>query len=285
MREPAQAELPSAASGLGAQGLAEAWRSARAAWPSVQLGAEAFIAHLARHLPAHAVATDGLMQINVADLYLACACAAGDVQAIEAFERHCLGGVNRALARLGFDADTVSEVKQLIRCRVLLGDRGPPRILEFSGRGALRAWVRVIAVREALRMTRRSDREIEIDDIDKLQAFVTATGLEHEKQSYRHAFREALDRALRALPSRDRVMLRQHVLDGMTIDQLGALYRMHRTTAARALERARRFLLAATRAHMRVELDVSSTELDSILRLIRSCLDVSLRGLRRRHRR
>ena len=261
------------------------WRSARAAWPSVELGADAFIAHLTRHLPAHAVATDSLAQLNVADLYLACACAAGDGQAIEAFERHCLDGVNRALARMGFDADRISEVKQLIRCRVLLADRGPPRILEFTGRGALRAWIRVIAVREALRMTRRADREIEIDDIDKLQAFVTATGLEHEKQSYRHAFNEALDRALRALPSRDRTMLRQHVLDGMTIDQLAALYRMHRATAARTLERARRLILAATRAHMRTDLDVSSAELDSILRLIRSRLDVSLRGLRRDRRR
>lgn len=80
-------------------------------------------------------------------------------------------------------------------------------------------------------------------------------------------------------------MLRQHVLDGMTIGQLGALYRMHRTTTARTLEQARRFLLAATRSHMRAELDVSSTELDSILRLIRSRLDGSLRGLRRHHRR
>jgi RNA polymerase sigma-70 factor, ECF subfamily len=282
MREPAQA---GSAAGMRAEGLAELWRSARAAWPSVQLGAEVFMAHLARHLPADAAASDDLAQVNVADLYLACACATGDVHAIEAFEHHCLDGVNRALARLGFDADAIAEVKQLIRCRVLLADKGPPRILEYRGRGALRAWVRVIAVREALRRIQRSDREIEIDDVDKLQAFVTASGLEREKQSYRKVFSEALDRALRALPNRDRTMLRQHVLDGMTIDQLGALYRIHRTTAARTLDRARRFLFASTRAHMRAVLDVSSTELNSILRLIRSRLDVSLRGLRRRQRR
>lgn len=282
MREAAQAGFPA---GMRAEGLAELWRSARAAWPSVELGADAFIAHLARHLPEDAAASDDLAQVNVADLYLACACATGDVHAIEAFEQHCLDGVNRALARLGFDADAIAEVKQRIRCRVLLADHGPPRILEYRGRGALRAWVRVIAVREALRKIRRSDREIEIEDVDKLQAFVTASALEHEKQSYRRVFSEALDRALRALPSRDRTMLRQHVLDGMTIDQLGALYRVHRTTAARTLDRARRFLFAATRAHMRAALDVSSAELNSILRLIRSRLDISLRGLRRRERR
>lgn len=58
-----------------------------------------------------------------------------------------------------------------------------------------------------------------------------------------------------------------------------------RPTGARTLERARRFLLAGTRSHTRAEIDVRSTELDSILRLIRSRLDVSLRGLRRRSHR
>jgi len=79
-------------------------------------------------------------------------------------------------------------------------------------------------------------------------------------------------------------MLRQHVLDGLTIDQLSALYRIHRATAARTLERARRTILAATRDHMQAELDVSSTELSSILRAIRSGLEVTLRELRRRRR-
>jgi RNA polymerase sigma-70 factor (ECF subfamily) len=264
--------------------LDEMWRAARATWPSVELGEPAFISHLALHLSEHVPAADALQQLCTADLYLACACATGNADAIAAFERHCLTDLDRALARLRVGPDVIAEVKQRVRCRVLLADRGRPRIVDFSGRGTLRAWVRVIAVREALRVTRWSQREIHTDDDELLQGFVTseALGLEHLKDQYRRAFTQAFDRALRELPVRDKTMLRQHVLDGLTIDRLGALYRLHRATAARTLERARRAVLAATRAHMRAELEVGSTELSSILRSIRSRLEISLRGLRRR---
>src|SRR5262245_9479302 len=54
-------ERSSVASGAPAPShLAEIWRTARAAWPTVQLDAETFLTHLARHLPGHAVAPDDL---------------------------------------------------------------------------------------------------------------------------------------------------------------------------------------------------------------------------------
>src|SRR5262249_53613663 len=149
-------------------------------------------------------------------------------------------------------ADAIAEVKQRIRCRVLVPDRGPPRILDFSGRGALRAWIRVMAVREALRIARQARREGWLDDdSEKLHAFVAPGHHDGEaKDQFRCAFAQAFDRALRGLPVRDQNLLRQYVLDGLTIDQLGALYRVHRATAARMLERARQEVLSATRGHM-----------------------------------
>jgi RNA polymerase sigma-70 factor (ECF subfamily) len=258
------------------------WQRARATWPSVALSAATFAAHLAQHVPPDAT-SDALAQINTADLYLACACAMGDPHALEAFEEHCLGGLDRALGRLRFSADVIAEVKQRVRCRALVADGGRPRIAEFGGRGALRAWVRVLGVREALRVTRRSHREAAVPDAERLQAIAMQdAGLDDMNRGYRRTFAQAFDRALRTLPARDRTLLRQHVLDGLTVDQLGALYRVHRATAARMLERARQRVLAATRASMRAELDVGSTELSSILRTIRSRLDITLRGLRRR---
>jgi|GEM_PF-4314550 len=44
------------------------------------------------------------------------------------------------------------------------------------------------------------------------------------KQRYRDEFREAFVAALGALDERQRNVLRQHHLDGMTIDQLGSLH-------------------------------------------------------------
>jgi RNA polymerase sigma-70 factor (ECF subfamily) len=262
--------------------LAAVCQHVRAAWPTVTIPEATFIAHLARHLPEHAPAGEGLSRLRVADLYLASACATGDEQAVAAFEAYCMQGLDRALGRLRLSRDEIAEVKQRIRYRVLVAD-GRPRILEFSGRGALPSWVRAMAVREAFRVVKRP-RETALDDSERLLAYVVRDDRDRANAHYRQVFAQAFDRALRQLEPRVQTMLRQHVIDGLTIDQLSALYRVHRATAARTLERARRTILAATRAQMRAALDVGSTELSSILRSIRSRLEVSLRGLRRRVR-
>ncbi|HEX8437141.1 MAG TPA: RNA polymerase subunit sigma-70, partial [Archangium sp.] len=91
----------------------------RAAWPSVPLEPEAFMRHLARHLPPEDTLSDALHQLHGADLYLACACAAGDSQALLAFERHVLQKVPSRLGQLA--GSTVDEVLQVLRQRLLLG--------------------------------------------------------------------------------------------------------------------------------------------------------------------
>jgi RNA polymerase sigma-70 factor (ECF subfamily) len=144
-----------------------------------------------------------------------------------------------------------------------------------------------MAVREALGLLRRSRREASLDDDTLLHGLVGPADaeLEHAKAHYVEQFKQAFSAALRGLSARDQTLLRQHVIDGLTIDQLGALYHVHRATAARNLERARRAVLVATRARLAAVLQVKPSELDSILRLIRSRVEVTLRWLVRRRRR
>jgi RNA polymerase sigma-70 factor, ECF subfamily len=262
-------------------------RSARAAWPTIDLPSEQFAAHVARHAPAGEPLETALRHMHTDDLYLACACALGNNNAILIFEQHCLSGVQNAISRYCGSADQVAEVKQRVREHALVGGAGPPRIDRFSGRGDLRGWVRVIAVREAIDMLRRSRREIPVDDDTLLHAFVTPGDPELElvKARYLEEFKRAFSDALRGLSARDQMLLRQHVIDGLTIDQLAAFYRVHRATAARNLQRARRAVLDATRQRLASRLEVKPRELDSILRLIRSRLEVTLRWLVRRRRR
>lgn len=266
--------------------LDEIIRSARQAWPTVDLATERFIVHLARHLPEGVAIEVALEQMHTDDLYLACACALGDRHAVLAFEQHCMQGLERVLSRYRASSDLVVEVKQRVRERALVSDAGPPRIERFSGRGDLRSWVRVMAAREAIDLLRRSRRETSVDDDALLHSLLTSadTELEHAKARYVKEFKQAFSAALRELPARDQTLLRQHVIDGLTIDQLGALYGVHRATAARNLERARQAVLAGTRRRLGAVLQVRTTELDSILRLIRSRVEVTLRWLVRRRR-
>lgn len=59
---------------------------------------------------------------------------------------------------------------------------------------------------------------------------------------------------------------------------LGARYGVHRGTAARWLERCNRTLLDRTRRALVTRLRVARTEVDSILRLVRSRLEVRIRA-------
>ena len=258
--------------------------AARRAWPTVELAADRDVAHLARHLPDGVAVERALDEMHTGDLYLACACALGNRQAVLAFEQHCMDGLEGVLARYRTSPDVVAEVKQRVRERALVSAEGPPRIARFSGRGDLRGWVRVMAAREVINLLRQSRRDAWIDDDTRLHALLTPgdAALDHAKARYVQEFKQAFSAALRSLPARDQTLLRQHVIDGLSIDQLGALYGVHRATAARQLERARQAVLDGTRQRLASVLEVKTGELDSILRLIRSRVEVTLRWLVRR---
>src|ERR1041384_546011 len=97
--------------------LDEIIRSAHVAWPTVELSPEQFVSHLARHIPANDSIESTLARMHTDDLYLACACALGEKNAILIFEQHCLAGLEGALQRYRGCSDLVEEVKQRVRDR------------------------------------------------------------------------------------------------------------------------------------------------------------------------
>ena len=261
--------------------------SAQRAYPMFSLPTDIFVAYLLDRLPTDATRSLAVRRMYTSDLYLACACARGDLRAFAVFDERCLSHLDRLLVKMGIDADVSADVKQDIRGRVLVGKDGRAEIVDFSGRGDLRGWVRVMAVRQAFQRQCRVRREMPVEDDELLQR-IAAPGdlmLDHAKEVYRQVFKRAFEGALQALPDRQRTLLRQHYIDGLTIDALGNLYRVHRSTAARLLARARLLVLEATRMRMMSQLDVQPQELDSIIRMIQSQVDISLANLQRPRKR
>jgi RNA polymerase sigma-70 factor (ECF subfamily) len=258
--------------------------TAQHAFPAVALPSDVFVEYLGERIPADVPEPVALHQLHTVDLYLACACARGDVRALAAFEDRCLRGLDRLLRKMGVGADLSAEVKQDIRHRVLVaGSAGQPEIIDFSGRGDLCGWVRVMAVRKVLQHQRRTRRQVPLED-DAMLQHIVASGTpesDHRKGSYRQEFKRAFEAALRALPDREQTLLRQHYIDGLTIDELGELYRVHRSTAARLVAHARLAVREATRAQLMTRLDMDPADLDSIFRAIRSQLEISIRVLLR----
>lgn len=257
--------------------------AARAAWPGVDVAPDAFVAFVAERVviePGAGAAAVGeaIDRLRTADLWLACSCSQRDAAGLAAFERAYGGDVDAALAALGTPAHVAEEARQVVRTRLFVAAPGAePVIARYGGRGDLRAWVRATTVRAAIDLIRCARREVPSDD-EALDAPIPATDpeLARLRERYGEAFKQAFGEAFAALTKRDRTLLRYRYVDELDIDGIGAVYRVHRSTAARWLQRIRDELLDATRARLAERLAVSTDELDSILRFIGSELDVSI---------
>jgi RNA polymerase sigma-70 factor (ECF subfamily) len=245
---------------------------ARAAHPSVALDVAALLAAIA------AIATPAL-DAPAADLHLAIACARGDAAAIAAFDRSYGPELDVAIAkspRLGIAKD---EFRQLVRTRLFVHapDR-PARIASYAGQGSLKAWVRVTAARIVIDLSRAHTDHEELADDAMLDR--AASPHDPELLILRSAYGAHVDAAFRdglaRLSVRQRNLLRQRYLHGLNADQLAPVYAVHRATAFGWLEAARQALMAHVRDALRAR--VPGAELDSVVGLLGSRLDVSVRG-------
>ena len=156
-------------------------------------------------------------------------------------------------------------------------------ICSYAGRGPLRNWARVITVRTIGMLIDRSKREVPVDKLvfDEVLSPGDDPELTYLKSTYRREFRTAFEEAMGGLSERDRNVLRQYYLDGLSIDEIGLIYRVHRTTTARWLARSRKQLLSHTRRALMQQLQVGPDEFDSIIRLIESQFGATLHSFLR----
>jgi RNA polymerase sigma-70 factor (ECF subfamily) len=256
----------------------------RAAWPEFSVDARIVVEFVARHATAE-LADAALDGLRPADLYLACACACRVPGAIAAFDRDYMREVDVALARMRIGPPRLHDVQQLVRQRLFVGGgtvgqpTGPGKIAEYGGRGDLRRWVRSVAVRTCLNELRKGRREVLVDDEQLIAQHAIAADdpeIEYMKRTYSHEFRAAFGDALGQLGAREQTLLRYHHVDGLNIDEIGAIYRIHRVTAFRWLEKAKELLARSTLELLRGRLKLPASELDSVLRMIRSQIHLSL---------
>lgn len=239
-------------------------------------------------LSAHLESLDAPQLVaHAADLYLAYGCARGLPAALARFEELCIPMARAAIAKLDGRPELVADVLQELRTRLLCKSAAEsPRIASYRGRGALSGWVRAAAVRLALNRLRDQKRagEVPAESPAEEDLGVAAVGdpeLGFIRAHYREHFRAAFTAALAQLTSRERTLLRMQLLDGLTEEQMGAMYGAHRVTIARWLGRARRQLLTETQRLLAERLGLPSGQLESITGLVPSRLDLSLSRLLR----
>jgi RNA polymerase sigma-70 factor (ECF subfamily) len=248
---------------------------ARAAWPGVAASDEGFGRALAAKTGSEDDLTAALQRVPAADLYLAVACAEGDLPALRAFEQHVVAGVRSALERQGFTSPVVDDALQTLRSNLLLGTAGEPEIAGYGARGSLRGWVRVVALRIAYRIARSGAEHTPVADIGDR---VAESDLEMEllKGRYGEVFRRSFRHCIATLSLDDRLLLKQRYALDMTVAELAALHGVHASTISRRAAELRARLVDETRAHMMAGLNIGAAEVSSVLRLIQSQLDFTL---------
>jgi len=249
--------------------------AARASWPAIKLDDATFFDHLWPAAPAPPRAPSdlaALAALHLEDLFLACACIQGDRAALSALELSVLARVPGWAAR--FQGVHPEDVQQELRQKLLLPPT--PRLLEYSGRGSLVRWVRVAASRCAIDLQRKTPVR-ETDPIDQLLAGPDPE-IDFVKLHDREALREVLREALRALPSEARLLLRLHYLESLSLERMATLKRVHAATIKRHLAEARDDALQLVRKLLRERMRLTDAEGSSLLRLLESRLDLSLRS-------
>ena len=258
--------------------LADAVATARGAWPELAVDEAAWVRALAAIAPAPLAATRPLADLVLADLYLAFACAQGEPRAVAACDAVLVREAGFAAGAARVHDSVRDEAIQITR-ELVFADRPqrPPAIRDYGGRGTLQGWLRVIVSREVVRLARAQDRTAALEDhlLDVPVADADPV-LEQLKTRYRDELAAAFRAALDELPRRDRTLLRYQLVDGLTIDQIGALKRVHRATAARWLAQIRDHLLERTHELLAESLAIDSSEASSIVRLVQSQLEVSV---------
>lgn len=263
--------------------LNEAFQKGKAAFPELELGADDFVAHLARHLSEDSFDSEGhpaeaTKRIHVIDLYLAAACLHAIPLAADALHKAHLSQIPLFVARVmrGADRAAIDDLVQAVAEKLLVPkDARAPRITEYGGQGPLGGWIRVVSTRMALRAIKKDDELVSDGDAPEV-AVGKDPELDHLRVHYQAEFKDAFEAAFQKLTKEQRLLLRLHSQGSLRGEDIAKMLGIDRSTAMRKLARAREVLFDATRDALMAKVGISSTEFDSIARAVKSQIDLTL---------
>jgi RNA polymerase sigma-70 factor, ECF subfamily len=272
-------QLTQAGTELGDRFLA--WAAlARAEHPELQLELDDFARHVAAVLVQVPNSEPAFSELNAGDLFLAAACTQRDAAALACFEQRYLRPLRSFVAEIDTNPSRLDELKQLLRERLLVAEAPGvmPRIATYAGRGALGSWVQIAARRLALSSVRQQ-QPAQLPDDEALDAQLLMGAdpeLDYVRLRYAQEFREAFEASLQELSSHERLLLRLHLVDGVSLTRIAAVYKVSQSTVSRRLQQARETVGARMKERLEAVLGVTGSEFESLLRLVESRFELSL---------
>ena len=255
--------------------LREVIAEARRTWPTVDIPPTWFIPYLSERISPSTDIIDAIRNVESSDLYLACAVAHLDPQGLEAFDHSYGKNIDQCLARCENLGDgNVQTRDEIFHSLFRVDSVRPGEIAQFNGCEPLISWLRVLTTQIKRRDSRPPPKKNHgTSQLSTSHAAPEAIMLPTcLKESYLHAFSQAM----RSLLPRERNLLRQRIVDGMSLDEISAFHSVHRVTASRWLVKVRERLSQRTTQLMLRNLDATSDVHPMVQRIIHSHLDFSI---------
>jgi RNA polymerase sigma-70 factor, ECF subfamily len=216
------------------------------------------------------VTPDSAPKLNQSDLQLVARAVRGEREALAEVDRRLLAASRAVLARWDRPPIEIEELTQRLRERLLVkvGSKAP-RLSDYSGKGTLGKWMQAIAASMTVDAHRASATaeasKAEEEDAVLVAAAGAGADVELGDAGTKRAFTQAFKAALTQISARDRTVMRLRYVEQSSLDAIGTLYKVHRTTVMRWLEDAHREVLAKTRQQLKHELGLKVRELDSLI--------------------
>lgn len=250
---------------------------ARTAHPKIGVDVGLYMEYLGSALREAQTPVDAAESLPVEDLYLALGCQLGDTEALRVFEERFAELFQLTHATWRGGAVDRDDFVQAVYERLLVGQ--PPRISTYRGKGPLRAWVKMVAIRQLVDLARARRRDPTASEDDAI-ALLMMPSAEPTKQlatrRYRPEVQAAIEDTLLSLSQTQRLLLRQRFVHGLTLAELARLHGVHRVTVSKRLAKARRAILEGIGSTLAERLKLETLDANSIARTCVSQLDLSL---------
>src|SRR5262249_6008490 len=139
---------------------------------------------------------DVLSPLHAEDLYLACACLAGNSTALSKLRGESRSILARYLGRIDGVGAIFDDVEQHLWDGALMGTGEGPKLRTYAGRGPLGAWIGVSGQRIAITMMRHE--RVEVRARQEAAAHRDLVGDDPELGAIKYRFREQFQDALEA---------------------------------------------------------------------------------------
>jgi RNA polymerase sigma-70 factor len=283
-RKHARARVAVPEDEAGFEGLLKrAWEKGGGPWPEVALPEGSFVVRLAEGLSEEdgGVALEQVLEKrDLPGLYLAWASLNKVPAAIEALERHYLVKLPMLLGAIKLPDAMLDDVCQQVRMHLLVGTaRSGPRLVKYTGEGKLLNWIRVNALRIALRQgaaVRETPQANLEEDPEVLRTLGHNPELDVIKRRYRSEFNQAARAAITALLAEEQDLLRFRYMDRLSTTEIALLFGVDQSTISRRLKGLLQKVSGDTKRRLQERLGLSSQEFESLLADIESQLYLSL---------